>query len=111
MDVLQQLVDGTTQLGMDDLRGNLGERREDERPLVQARVGDRQLLVLSDKIAIQEQVKVDGARAMAFVADAAEALLDLQEEMQQLLGTERRLDFGSGVEVGALSRGAADGGC
>src|SRR5260370_35167856 len=93
---------------MPKVRGNLGQRLQDEEAFVQTRMRHSQLRPATDKIIVEQQVEVDGARPVVSIADAARLLLDFQERSQKLLRLELRLQLGGRVEKIALPRRPTD---
>jgi hypothetical protein len=71
--------------GDDEARSQLHERLEDEAALVQARVRDGEPRLLDLLVAVEEEVEVEGPRpVLAGDTDAAEALLDREQPVEQL---------------------------
>jgi hypothetical protein len=68
-------------------------------------MGDGQARLVHGLLAEQEEVEVDRARPPAFLAHAAEALLDRQQALEQLPRTEIGLDPNGAVQEGALLHG------
>ena len=63
--------------GDDEARSELGKGLEDERPLVQARVRNRQAGLVQLLAAVEEKIEIERPRAvLAGDPDAAEPLLD-----------------------------------
>ena len=68
---------------MTPARVELGERDEDEGPLVQAGVGHLDLVVGRDQIAVGQDVHVDHPRAPAPGGHPADLALDALDQAQQ----------------------------
>src|SRR5207342_3262782 len=79
------------------LRGNDGfgpylpQRLQDERTLVRARMRNRQSRLLDRGAPVQDDVEVEGARAVGDLADPPVALLDLEQCVEQRSRREARL--------------------
>ncbi len=89
---------------------DLGQRLEDELSLMHQRMRDDQAGVVNNLIVKKEQVEVDGARSPFFAAMAAEALLDFQQLVEQLMGIELGVQLSGGVKKRRRVGGTADGG-
>jgi hypothetical protein len=76
---------------MDQLRGNLRQRDEDEGALVQARVRQRQLRCAEHHIANQEQIEIERSRSVREGAGAAELALDAEQRAEEGGGIQRGL--------------------
>ncbi len=87
----------------DDRRIELRERFEDERPLVETRVRKRQPGLVEDDAGDEEEVEIDRARPVArTVTRPAEVSLDLEQNGEERLGMQRRLDLRRTVEKPGL---------
>src|SRR3954454_12694538 len=82
----QQPFDRPAEQRVHHVAGDLGERLEDEAPLVQARVGDVQVRLADHVIAIEKQVQIDRARSPFLAALAAEGLLDGEKSCEEVFG-------------------------
>src|SRR5437870_1498979 len=67
------LADG----GMPHVRGDLGQRLQDEEAFVQTGMRQGQLRTATHKIIVKQQVEIDRARPVVHSANAAQLLLDL----------------------------------
>src|SRR5438552_8408593 len=89
--------------GDDEARSQLGKRLEDEPALVQARVWDGQPRLVDLLVAVEEEVEVERARAvLAGHADTAEALLHVEQAVEELTRLERRVERSGAVEEARL---------
>ena len=71
----------------DEARSKLVERLEDEAPLVEKRVRDGEPGLVDHLVAVEEEVEVERPRAvLAGDPDAAEALLDGEQAVEELKG-------------------------
>jgi len=76
-----------------ELRRKLGERLECEAAFVEAWVRHAESREVDDLVCEDEQVEVDGSRAPPrTVSHASKRLLDTEERIEKLAGSERRLD-------------------
>jgi hypothetical protein len=76
--------------GNDQIRRDFGQRLEDEGAQVQARMRQGQARQADELVAVEQQVEVERARAVAFGADAAEALFDVKQGVEQGFRRQRR---------------------
>src|SRR5436190_2078520 len=91
----------------DEARSKLVERLEDEAPLVEKRVRDGEPGLVDHLVAVEEEVEVERPRAvLAGDPDAAEALLDGEQAVEELARGQRRLELEGAVEEGRLSADA-----
>ncbi len=82
-----------------DRRVELDERFEGERPLVQARVWEREPGLVHGDALDQQQVEIHGAWSISrSLACPAELTLDMQQRAEQCLRRQRRLDGDCSVE-------------
>ena len=88
--------------------GDFGQRLQHEEPFVHMGMRHRQVHPASNQIAIEQYIQIDGARPVAYLADAAESLLNLQKYAQEFFRCQLRLQLGDGVEKISLSRRAAN---
>src|SRR4051812_47113762 len=72
---------------MDKIRGDLGERAEDEFALVQPRMGNDEKLAVDVCIAEKENVEIDRSRLIKRFVTASEKVLDPHQTCQHLRGT------------------------
>jgi hypothetical protein len=86
------------------LRRDLRKGLQDEGALVHGRMRHHQPGFIQDGIAIKQQIEIDGARAVAFIANPAQAAFDIQQHAQQLRGWQVGLHLGHPVEVLPLPR-------
>ena len=92
-------------------RRDLGQRLQHEQPLVQSRMRQRQLRIVADRVAVQEQIEVDGARAVAFRRAPGPGRFPRPAATRSsVVGGQVGAQLGDGVEVRPLSGRAADGG-
>ncbi len=90
---------------MNPLRRQIGERLEHEAPLVHARMGNDQLLLVDAAVAEEQEIEIQRPRLTASSAsDPALLLLDLEQPQEEGSWLELRLDLGDRVQVGALGR-------
>src|SRR5439155_8443943 len=83
----------------DEAGSQLGERLEDEAPLVQARVRDGEPGLVDHLVAVQEKVEIERPRAVLVGdANAAETLLDREQPVEELARREARLQLDGSVE-------------
>ena len=95
--------------GEDEVGADVGERREDEPPLVQARVGDDELVVAEDEIARVEDVEVEGARGVARTFRRTTKLgLDALQPVEQRDRLAVEFDFEHGIQIRTRVRPRAD---
>src|SRR5580692_3017405 len=86
---LERIAD--TSAGDDPVGGDLRERHKDKGAFEQARVRQRQLRVVENKIVIGEDVDIDPARTPAafLAAVAAERTLDIEDTREQIVRRKR----------------------
>ncbi len=90
---------------MHPLRRQLAERLEHEAPLVHARMGNDQPVLVDAAVGKEQQVEVECPRLAAnSAADPTLLGLDLQQALQQGPRLQPRLDLRDRVQVGALGR-------
>jgi hypothetical protein len=104
----QQIGDGAFEHGVNESRYELGQRLQHEQPLVQARMRDDEAVVAVDKVAIQQQIEIDGPRSIALLAHAPQSLLDRQQRIEEIVGRAIGPHLDDGVEVVSLPRRPAD---
>jgi len=78
---------------MDEVRGEVRQRDEDEGALVQARVGEGQPGDAEDEVIVKEDVHVNQARAPAYGCHAAEISLEVFEMFEE--GGRLQVRFGA----------------
>ena len=61
-------------------------------------MGQRQTRLVSDLVAVEEQVEIDRPRAVAHVADTPEALLDVEQPLEKLPRRQVGRDLDSAVQ-------------
>src|SRR2546421_78091 len=83
-------------------RGGGGEGGEDEAALGDTGVRDLECGGPHDRVTVEEDVDVDGARAFGNSPDAAQGALDFLDTRQQLQGKERRLGLQHQIQEPAL---------
>jgi len=90
---------------MHPLRRQLTERLEHEAPLVHARMGNDQRVLVDAAVGKEQQVEVECPRFAASSAANPTLLgLDLQQALQQGPRLQSRLDLHGRVQIGALGR-------
>ncbi len=99
-------VGGGGAAGEKEVGGERGEGGEDEGSLEHARVRERQTVVVEAKVAEEEDVKIEGARAPTFAADAAMLLFDGETEIEKGVRRKGGVDTRDGVEKSVLTGGA-----
>ena len=102
--------DGFAGDGVFDLGGDLGQRLEDEAPLMHTGVRKRQFIGFHDLIVEQKEVQVDRSGAVSGfgIAVAAEALFNTQEGSEQVRRRQIRLENRGGIHEGTGLRGGID---
>ena len=90
---------------MHPLRRQLAERLEHEAPLVHARMGDDQRVLVDTAVGKEQQVEVECPRPVARSAANPTPLgLDLQQALQQGPRLQSSLDLHDRVQIGALGK-------
>lgn len=107
---LQQFFHALVQDGMSRIGRDLSEGQQDEAALVHAWVRHEEPLGGENAIAVENEVQVEGARAIcdAVAAVAAEETFDLKQAIEQRLGCEGGFKRDGGIQKGGLI-GVADG--
>src|SRR6516162_9894128 len=88
---------------MNGLWCDLGERLQDEQPFVHARMRDGQLRLVAHDVAVDQQVKIDRARALALLASPAQSSFHFQEDPQESVRWEIGLQLCGCIEVSPLA--------
>ena len=102
--IVQQLCDGVSAARIAEAGSDFVERDEDEGALGEARMRDFETGQAEDEIAVEENVEVEGARAVAHAGGAVAAELALDEEngAQQFERRESGFKSDDGVEEAGL---------
>jgi len=92
---------------VDQLRRDVTQGVEHERALVEPGVRNSESRALDDRVAVEEQVEIEGARRVAFgAARASGRSLDGVQSCQQRRGGKGRREADRAVQVRALERAA-----
>src|SRR6185312_7518275 len=87
----------------DEARSELGERLEDEAPLVQAGVRNGEPGLLDLLVAVEQEIEIERPRAArAGDAHATEAPLDREQPVEELTRGKGRVELGGAVEEARL---------
>ncbi len=101
---VEELLDGEAGGGVEEVGGDLGEGLEDEAAEMEFGVREGEAVRLQSLAVVEEQVEVE--RAWAFEgsggAVAAQALLDVEEAVEEIEGQKGGLKEGGGVEEAGL---------
>src|SRR3972149_1266162 len=103
LDVDQQLRDRYAQLRMNDLRRDLAQGNQNELSAGHLGVGNPQIFLFYDGAVIEQDIKIDDARAPAlFDFFAPHRPLDVLEFQQQRVGFEFGFDLDGAVDIPVL---------
>ena len=87
---------------MHRLRGNFGERDQNEGALVQTRVRQGQLGRVEDHVVDQEQIEIDRARSVREGARATQVALDAEQCVEEVDRSQRGLQRNDRVQESRL---------
>lgn len=104
--LMQKLLDGKAQGGMDHPRGDLGQGFQDEPALMETGVGDDEVGFLNDCIPIQQHVHIQLAGASLESSPATERPLEILTIRLQLAGGQGCHRFHHQVDEPGLLRDA-----
>src|SRR5579871_3822333 len=67
-----------------------------------------QPIVRASEIIVEQQIEVDGSRAVALVTHSPQTLLDRQQHIENIVCLARGAQLGDRVQIGSLPRRSAD---
>jgi len=104
----QEVLDAGLEAGNAQIRSNFGEGREHETAFGEAGMGQGESLGPQNQVVDQQEIEVEGARTFGRVqgAVASVAALDCEQEIEQRLRLQVRIQLGDGVHKGRLGYGA-----
>lgn len=80
-------------------RRNLSQRTHYETTVVSARVWQSEIRLISNRLPVRDQVKIQGARAVGRATVAAKRHLQSQQAIKGFSWTKPRLDKDNAVEI------------
>ena len=79
----RQIFNGYSQHGVDEIRGEVAERLQHERPVGKTRMREFEIRLRQGSVAVEEQVEVEGSRSVACgFPRATLGRFDLQQPVQ-----------------------------
>jgi len=100
----REILHGSLQHRMDEIRGEITERLQYERPVGETRMREFEIGLREDSVAVEEQIEIERSRPIPLAAGPALLRLDLEQARQECSRCECRPKTHDRVQVRTLRR-------